>query len=232
MRVLLAAGLWLLALEAATAPVPAPALDPARTRPVVVVAQFESVAAQYAENPECRDPNVWCLDPPPFAMRLRVLEHVWGPRQPRHLEVIVTDHMGQMMYPQADPTRWLVFLLTDGKATWMRRYARTPVYDSTRDGHVLAGATRVGWLPCEVRRPRPMNFRQRGVDVRVDIRDFSPEDRAELVESMIFDGDVARPRPGYWPTVGQPVRALARALRRSAPTLDQMHCEEPASSDE
>lgn len=102
--------------------------------------------------PECGNPDVVCMDPPPTWFRGRVLAPVHGDAPSAEFIAATTNHMGPGLGPEegAEPVPRLMVLMSDGRSMVMPRYASGELHRDASGGfHLVIWDDFVhGWLPC------------------------------------------------------------------------------------
>jgi hypothetical protein len=127
-------------------PEPFPNIDESVTKDIVAVVRFQG-ATYLQEFPECNDPDIICMDPPPFKMKAEVIEQIFGPRLPRFISFYSTSHYG--IPPAREDALELVHLVSDGTAYLMPRYHSVLVgEDSGGELVIPAHPDEIYWLPC------------------------------------------------------------------------------------
>lgn len=192
-------GLALLCLAAGCAhrgaPVAYPDIDhesaPAR------LAIVEVLASDYLPAfPECRMPEVLCMDPPPTWIRLRVQQTLNGDTLPRRIYASTTSHYGRITDHDGARGRRLMLLLGEGEALVMARYAHAPLHTDSRGGdHLVLGDAGPHWLPCEARALRePITDPVLARAAAIPLEQFDLTHAEEDAAYFRFAGGQAHPR--------------------------------------
>ena len=128
-----------------------------RRIPLLIVGETES-SRYMAQFDDCfqSDPKTGletiCLDPPPFELRINVLDSVFGPPIPPYLVAETTSHFGSRPYVESNQRLRLYLLVTDGASYIMPRY-NTAVLKEDWSGRLAVPiwwTHQLWWLPCGV----------------------------------------------------------------------------------
>lgn len=127
-----------------------PTFDESLAKPLLVVADI-SPGAYFAVSAKCKQPDVVCIDPPPFSLKATVTFSVYGGNVQHKLELITGSHYGIGEYEEGLSTV-LVMIKTDGKSFIMPRYAKKRLIRSKKnDLYILIfSSDPISWLPCSV----------------------------------------------------------------------------------
>lgn len=130
-------------------PVVYPQLDPATMASLLVVARTRP-GAYLPQFPQCEDPQVLCMDPPPFWLDTEVLVPVHGALTETRIAAASTSHYG--MPEERQDAAYLMRIDTDGRQFVMPRYQRAQLYpDRGGEYYLPLLGSKVHWLPCSVR---------------------------------------------------------------------------------
>jgi hypothetical protein len=172
-----------------------PAFDHATAQPRLVVTKLLATGGLPA-FPQCKSPDVLCMDPAPTWMKLRTIETVHGAPMPDTFFASTTSHYGPIDY--AGPVRkpMLMLLLTQAGDAVMLRYARALLEeDSTGERHLVLTHPGPYWLPCSVAALRePITdpvLARAGAVSQEHYHQFYSEDRGAF---FTVEGDQAVPR--------------------------------------
>ena len=161
---------------------------------VAVEVQEQGYLPQF---PECEDPNLICMDPPPTWFRARVLRRLSGVGPDDSFHAATTSHYGATLVEGDEPHIWLMRLESDGELFRMPRYQSAPLH---RDGAgrlhlVLHHDWPIVWLPCEVMQLRePVEDALLAAQTARPLHDFQEDDiEAGLPMHEAVD-DLAVPR--------------------------------------
>lgn len=159
--------------------------------------------------PECADPDVICMDPPPTWFRARVLRRLSGVGPDDSFHAATTSHFGATLVEGDGSHIWLMRLESDGELFRMPRYQSAPLHRDSKGGlHVVLHDDRpIFWLPCEVMQLRePLEDPLLGAQVARPLNHFREDDiEAGLPFHEVID-DLAIPRYSL------PLQRLARWL--------------------
>ncbi|GAB2512529.1 hypothetical protein [Lysobacter humi (ex Lee et al. 2017)] len=160
---------------------------------------------EFPQFPQCAEPDVVCMDPPPFWLDTRVEQTIAGTLPPR-LELATTAHFGMARYT-TEPRPMFVWIRSDGRAYQMPRYAAAYV-QRRADGSWVIPATGdlPGWLPCEAM-TRRIELDPKELDAAIAV----PRDSERYAEALGSGTYVDTPA-GAMPRYGIPVAALADLL--------------------
>lgn len=127
-------------------PEPFPDLDESRLTDAVAVVRFGH-GTYLQQFPGCDEPDVICMDPPPFRLQAEVVEQVFGPPLPSKISFVSTSHFG-IPRTRAD-TLQMIHLVHDGNFYLMPRYQRAEVgEDASGKLMIPAFPDEIWWLPC------------------------------------------------------------------------------------
>ena len=94
-----------------------------------------------------------CLDPPPFELRVEVLDRIFGAPTRRTLSVYTTSHYGRSSFETSRDHLYLFHLLSDGEATILPRYEYSALAFDKHGGlsvPMKSISDAPFWLPCSV----------------------------------------------------------------------------------
>lgn len=185
----------LLVASCASLPDTYPELDETRTTDAVAAVRF-GTGAHLRQFPECSEPDVICMDPPPFRLRARVVAQLYGPPLPRTLWFASTSHYG---IPRHDAGRLqLVHLVSDGDTHVMPRYHRDEVgRDASGELMMPVYPHEIPWLPCGTHAIRvEADFRMPRDRFSEPASPYLLEQAKEHPEFYIADRTHVRPRYG------------------------------------
>jgi hypothetical protein len=208
-------------LAYATEPSRFPLFPREAAAPKVVVAT--ATAGEYLPMfDECADPDVICMDPPPFWFNADIESVVYGEDVASKLQVATTSHYGMSdMIEIAGSEPSLIALLTDGKDYIMPRYAMAGL-EKSKDGRwylLVLSREPISWLPCSAWNLKQEVFAEDfpgGLDMDTEdvgsFRDSAPE---------LFHPTTTGVAPRYAIDIAR----LSTHLTSLAPTTEQMRCE-------
>ena len=192
MRGLLMGALAAFALSGcASTPRAFPKIDEGDSPPLVVAGKVVDVR-WLPQFPECFDPEIICMDSPPFELVIEVRSVVYGKLSANRVIAATTSHYGARMYhAQPQPLR-LFHLVTDGEDYVMPRYENVPLVRDVKGVPLLPvlGRGIDSWLPCEIVEARqPAEF---PASLQYDRSPWKDDDP----ELLVIDGDTVRPLTG------------------------------------
>lgn len=172
---------------------------------------------EFPPFPQCTDPDVICMDPPPFWLDTRAEQAVAG-TLPSRLEVATTSHSGMRGYT-AEPRAMFAWIRSDGRAFQMPRYAAAFVQRRADGGWIIPVTGELpGWLPCEA------SARRIAVDAgELDDRIAVPKASARFADAMA-SGLYVETAAGAMPRYGIPVAALADLLPAQGHRFREASC--------
>ena len=126
-----------------------PELDKTEISRSLVVATMKP-GAYLPAFPECANPDVVCMDPPPFWLDAHVLSVIHGDIKAVDIAIASTSHYG--MPEEDDPTiAYLMPVVTDARQFILPRYARARLYEGKGGEYYLPVLPNpIHWLPCSV----------------------------------------------------------------------------------
>lgn len=208
----------LLGCATATAAPPAqfPDLGEDGVRDAFAVVTFAE-GGELPQFPQCAEPDVVCMDPPPFWLDTRVAQAIAG-TLPARIELATTAHMGMPIYT-GHGRAMFAWIRSDGRAYQMPRYAAAFVHRRADGSWVIPVTGELpGWLPCEAM-ARRMELDPKELDAVVAV----PREAEHYAEAMASGIYVDSPA-GAMPRYGIPVSAIADLLPTQGHRFREASC--------
>lgn len=126
-----------------------PEIDAEKSRLALVVIDNIQYGGELPQFEECNDPDILCMDPPPFWFSATLQDSLVGDISEQEIQIATTSHYGAL-----DILLWngtaLAMLKTDGLRFVMLRYAMREVVVGKNGKRFLFvyDNTAPWWLPC------------------------------------------------------------------------------------
>lgn len=190
------------------------------TASLMVVLGTVEPGGYFPDFPECKDPGVICMDPPPFWFTVHVKSEVYGKNIPTRIVAATTSHMGMDQFESINSESLLILLLRSGRDFVMPRYAFADLVKNNQGEWYLVVRMKdpIWWLPCSISQLReeivPSDF---PAELLIPLEDASlhVDENPELFRVTAL---------GAMPLYAVSVERLGAHLRSLQPDIAEMNC--------